>query len=521
MFDAWVGRSIGGRYVVQHKIGAGASGAVYMGRDAVLGERVAIKIVDLEDAPSSKAARSQLERVEREVQAAASMSHPHLVRFVDFVDLGQHHAGIITDFVEGETLSAIMDREGPLPVERAIDIAVQVAMGIGAMHSRHIIHRDLKPANIIVDQLPGQGDYCQVIDFGIVRYEDEAARTNAFLGTPLYASPEQALDGDVDHRADIYSLGVILFEMLTGRPPFDEKKPFTALMAHARKAPPTLAQAASGRHFEPWLESLIADLLAKSPDERPSTMADLAGRLRARKGGQAVDVPDMAALVGDPDHETLVFLNDDSDVVQSLRCPDGSARPIWDVDTQVTAIALGSETILVGTARGTVEQFSLATETANTLFETPRSDSVTSVAISTEGSIVAGTSTGRVYLNEEKSPGSWKRLPGGAAVSAVAISSESGAVVVSREDGTSQIYVRERSLSKPAVRIEHEQKVEHIEFSDDGFLIGAKKRGGELHIYSIANGVKLTEEQACPYSASPDRAACSRIGECPLTGATN
>ena len=520
MFDAWVGRSIGERYIVQHKIGAGASGAVYMGRDAVLGERVAIKIVDLEDAPSSKAARSQLERVEREVQAAASISHPHLVRFVDFVDLGQHHAGIITDFVEGETLSAIMERDGPLPVDRALDIAVQVAMGIGAMHSRHIIHRDLKPANIIVDQLPGQGDYCQVIDFGIVRYEDEAAQTNAFLGTPLYASPEQALDGHVDHRADIYSLGVILFEMLTGRPPFDEQKAFTALMAHARKTPPTLVEAAFDREFEPWLEELVSDLLAKSPDARPATMADVVRRLRAVKSTHAADIPDMAALVGEPDHETLVFLNEDSDVVESLRCPDGHARPIWNVDTEVTAIALGPETILVGTARGTLEQFSLTTETATTLFETPRSESVTSVAISNEGSIAAGTSTGRVYLNEAKSPGNWKRLPGGAGVTAVAISSESDALVVSREDKTSEVYVRERSLSRPTVRIEHEDAVEHIEFSADGFLIGAKKKGGELHIYSIVNGVKLTEEHACPYSASPDRAACSRMGECPLTDAS-
>jgi serine/threonine protein kinase len=452
-----------------------------------------------------------------EVRAVASISHPHLVRFVDFVQIGDEHAGIVTDFVDGETLCQVLEREGPLPVERVLDIAVQVAMAIGAMHSRHIVHRDLKPANIIIDQLPDQGDYCQVIDFGIVRYEDEAARTNAFLGTPLYASPEQAVNDPVDHRSDVYSLGAILFEMLTGRPPFDEKKAFTALMKHARVQPPTLSEVASERDIPVWLERLVADMLAKSPEDRVSTMSEVVRRLRRAEETRAVFFPQVASLSPEAFDETLVFLGGDSEVFQSKACPDVDAEPIWDVKTHVSALAVGRDSVIAGTRLGSVERFERRDGDSRRLFVAPGRDEVTSVAVAQDGAIVAGYASGRVFFSQQpNSNRPWLALPAGKPVTAVAISSQSGAILVSRSNDVSEVFVLERSRRKPALVIEHREPIESIEFSGDGFLIGAKSEGGNLKIYSVVNGVMLTEQHACPYSASPDRAACPRQATCPM-----
>ncbi len=515
--DAWIGRRLGGRYQVDGKIGEGASGAVYLAHDSVLCDRVAVKIVCLEDLPSSDAARSQLERVQREVQAVASISHPHLVRFIDFIELGETHAGIVTDYVDGETLEALLDREGRLPVGRAVDIAVQVAMATGAMHSRHIVHRDLKPANIIVEQLPGQGDYCQLIDFGVVRYEDEVARTNAFLGTPLYASPEQATNGDIDHRSDVYSLGTILFEMLTGRPPFEESRAFAALMAHSQHEPPSLGEAAPGCVFPAWLESLVGAMLAKSPDARVATMAEVVRRLRPDQERTLFSESRVVSLSGDASQERLVYVEGDHEVFEQQQCPGGDAHPIWELDDHVTALAAGRSAIIAGTRKGTVERLEMTDGTSETLFDATGIDAVSAVAIANDGSVVAAFESGRVYLLRRTAAGQpWVKLPEGEPVTAVAISSESGAVLVTRQNRRSHVYIIEQSLSRPSLTIEHNSPVERIDFSGDGFLIGAKGLEGGLKIYSIANGVLLTDQTACPYSASPDRAACPRHEQCPI-----
>ncbi|MGM0558131.1 MAG: protein kinase domain-containing protein [Myxococcota bacterium] len=508
---------MGERYLVKEKIGAGAAGSVYRARDTILCDRVAVKLVSLEDAASSNDARSTLERVEMEVRAVASISHPHLVRFVDFIEIGDTHAGIVTDFVDGETLGEVLEREGPLSVERVLDIAIQVAMAIGAMHDRHIVHRDLKPANIIIEQLPGQGDYSQVIDFGIVRYADEVARTNAFLGTPLYASPEQVTNGPIDHRADVYSLGAIMFEMLTGRPPFDEQKAFKALMAHARAEPPTLSDVAPERELPRWLETLVADMLEKDPDGRIQTMAGVVRRLRSAEVASPIPNPQVASMSLGATDETLVYLGGESEVFQSKHCPQSESELIWDVGADVSALAVGEESVIAGTRLGTVEMFEMHAGESRTLFASSGRDEVTSVAVARDGSIVAGFQSGRVFMTHRPDlDRAWTALPEGESVKSVAISSESGAVLVLRDDDRSEVYILERSRRKPSLVLEYEEPVERIDFSGDGFLIGAKSADGNLEIYSIVNGVMLTEEHACPYSASPDRAACPKQDECSM-----
>jgi serine/threonine protein kinase len=518
--DAWLGRSLEGRYVINQKIGAGASGMVYQGRDLVLGGRVAIKIVCLEDASDDEtsATRSQLERVEREVRATATISHPNLVHFVDFIEFGSTHAAIVMELVEGETLGAMIEREGPLGLGRAVDIAAQVASAMGAMHDKHVVHRDLKPANIIVQQLSGQGDYCRVIDFGVVRYEDDSDRTHAFLGTPLYASPEQVMSESIDHRSDIYSLGAVLFEMLTGRPPFQAKKAFAALVAHARTAPPTLTEATDEASFPEWIEELVADMLDKRPEERPQTMAELIRRLRGGAELHAAEKsPMIVSLFADETHERLVYLDGDSEVYERDSCSSAVDREVWNVRQKVTALAAASDGIIAGTSIGSVEKFDSETGQTSTLYHSATGESVTAVRSADDGSVVAGFDSGRVrWSNGAVAGRPWMSLPTGEPVTAVAISSSNGAIAVCRASGETEVYVISRSLSRPTVRIQQNTPVRRVDFSADGYLIGTETEDEKLRIFSVAKGALLTQQAACPYSASPDRATCAHSEECPI-----
>jgi serine/threonine protein kinase len=518
--DSWLGRSLQGRYVINRRIGAGASGMVYVGHDSVLRERVAIKIVCLEDTrhDETSATRSKLERLEREVRATATISHPHLVHFVDYIELGSTHAAIVMELVEGETLAETMRNEGALPLERAVDIAVQVAMAMRAMHEKHVVHRDLKPANIIVQQLPGQGDYCRVIDFGVVSYEDESVKTHAFLGTPLYASPEQAMTDSIDHRSDVYSLGAVLFEMLTGRPPFQAKKAFAALVAHARTAPPTLAEAADKASFPEWIEALVADMLDKRPDDRPQTMSEVIRRLRGGAELHATEQsPRVVSLFGDENGERIVYLDGVSEVYERDAASDQADREVWDVHQQVTALAALTDGIIAGTSTGSVEKFDSQTGETSTLYHSATGESVTAVGTAPDGSVVTGFESGRVLWSNGAVAGRpWMSLPTGAPVTAVAISSSSGAIAVSRKTGETEIYVISRSLSRPTVQIQQNTAVRRVDFSADGYLIGTETEDNKLRIFSVAKGSLITQQAACPYSASPDRAACAKSDECPL-----
>ncbi len=235
-----IGTLIGGRYRIDAEIGRGGMSTVYRAFDIVLERPVAIKLMHREIASDS----DQLERFRREARAVAQLNHPHVVTVID---AGEERSPegeepvtaapyIVLEYVEGETLKAIIRREGPLEIPRAIAYAIEIARALGTAHEHQIVHRDIKPQNVLVSEEGG----AKITDFGIARSLTEEGLTmdGRVLGTTDYVSPEQALGQPVSGQSDLYSLGIVLYEMLTGEVPFRGDSPVAVAMKHVREEIP-------------------------------------------------------------------------------------------------------------------------------------------------------------------------------------------------------------------------------------------------------------------------------------------
>src|SRR5687768_5533990 len=231
--SALVGTQLSGRYRLDAQVGTGGMSTVYRAFDAILERRVAIKLMHRDIAADS----DQLERFRREARAVAQLSHPHIV---GVIDAGEEDGRpyIVFEYVEGETLKDRIRRMGRLPIDESIAYSIEIARALSAAHARNIVHRDVKPQNVLIDE---EGS-AKVTDFGIARSLDEEGLTaeGRVLGTTDYVSPEQALGHDVDGQSDIYSLGVVLYEMLTGDVPFHGENQVSVAMKHVREDLPDL-----------------------------------------------------------------------------------------------------------------------------------------------------------------------------------------------------------------------------------------------------------------------------------------
>jgi serine/threonine protein kinase len=226
-----LGTTLNSRYRLEARIGAGGMSTVYRALDETLQRQVAIKLMNREVAADS----DQLERFRREARAVAQLSHPHVVGVIDAgEDEGRPY--IVFECVEGETLKERIRRIGRLPIAEAVAYAIEIARALGAAHARHIVHRDVKPQNVLIDE---EGS-AKVTDFGIARTLDEEGLTadGRVLGTTDYVSPEQALGQPVTGQSDLYSLGVVLYEMLTGEVPFKGENQVAVAMKHVREQIP-------------------------------------------------------------------------------------------------------------------------------------------------------------------------------------------------------------------------------------------------------------------------------------------
>ena len=226
-----LGTTLNGRYRLEARIGSGGMSTVYRAFDETLERQVAIKLMHREIATDS----DQLERFRREARAVAQLSHPHIVGVIDAgEDEGRPY--IVFEYVEGETLKERIRRQGRLPIPEAVAYAIEIARALGAAHARHIVHRDVKPQNVLIDE---EGS-AKVTDFGIARTLDEEGLTadGRVLGTTDYVSPEQALGQPVTGQSDLYSLGVVLYEMLTGEVPFKGDNQVAVAMKHVREEIP-------------------------------------------------------------------------------------------------------------------------------------------------------------------------------------------------------------------------------------------------------------------------------------------
>jgi len=264
--------TLAGRYDLVEVIGRGGMGVVYRGRDRTLDRTVAVKVL-----PALFAENPTLvERFEREARAAASLNHPNIVSVFDSGRDGTERF-IVMECVPGVSLAELLRERGRLEVREAVALAAQIAGALAAAHAAGIVHRDVKPANVMV--LPSGG--AKVLDFGIARAAADAALTNTsmVLGSAPYIAPEVMLGQAADERSDIYSLGCVLYEMLTGRPPFVGDLPAVVMNQHTNAAPQPIHELAEG--IPPALAALVMRMLAKNPVDRPRSAADLTSALKA------------------------------------------------------------------------------------------------------------------------------------------------------------------------------------------------------------------------------------------------
>ncbi len=292
---ALVGRVIEDKYRLEATLGAGGMGRVYSATRLFIGDMVAVKILHPELISDEQSA----ERFRREVQAAARLKHPNAVSVYDFGITPDGLVYLVMELVEGESLRAIIKKQGPLPITTAVEIIRQVCVALDEAHSRNVVHRDVKPDNVIVQET-SHGLRIKVLNFGIARMRDIAPNMNSLMqtdmmvGTPHYMSPEQCLGEEVDRRSDVYSTGVMLYEMLAGTVPFNSSTPTAVAVQHATQTPPPLRSI--NMSVTAPVEAVILHALAKRRESRPSSAGALAEQLiEAMHGGTLLRQNDPAA----------------------------------------------------------------------------------------------------------------------------------------------------------------------------------------------------------------------------------
>ncbi|HFD40350.1 MAG TPA: serine/threonine-protein kinase [Anaerolineae bacterium] len=268
-----IGRVVKGKYKIYDEVGAGGFATVYLGRNLETNEIVAIKILSQQFTRESR----YVERFRREAALAERLQHPNIVRILDHgIENGMHF--LVMEFVEGLTLDTIIERQGKLSVEQVVAYTKQICAGLEAAYRAGVVHRDIKPANIMITP----DGTVKIMDFGIARMESMVGLTQSgmFMGTPRYISPEMARGAGADIRSDLYAVGLLMYEMLTGAPPFDAENPWAVLRQQIEsEAPPV-------RKVRPdvpqWLEAIISRAIAKNPARRFQTPGEMLAALRER-----------------------------------------------------------------------------------------------------------------------------------------------------------------------------------------------------------------------------------------------
>ena len=266
-----VGELIAGRYEVQELVGTGGMSSVYRAHDRLLERDVAIKVLHEQFTADGE----YVERFRREARAVAQLSHPNIVTVIDRGEQDDRQF-IVFEYVDGENLKALIDREGPLPEREAIELALQVARALGFAHEEGLVHRDVKPQNVLLND----GRQAKVTDFGIARSLDVhggLTQTGTVMGTSDYIAPEQARGSRVDAQSDIYSLGTVLYELLTGEVPFAGDNFVAVAMQHINQPPPSVRERRP--ELSPCVDEVVRQAMAKEPRDRFRSMAELCAAL--------------------------------------------------------------------------------------------------------------------------------------------------------------------------------------------------------------------------------------------------
>jgi serine/threonine-protein kinase len=282
-----VGEVLADRYEVEELVGAGGMSSVYRAHDRLLDRKVALKVMHQHYGEDPE----YVERFRREARSVASLSHPNVVTVID---RGEHEGRqfIVFEYIEGENLKQLIQRRGPAPVRTALELAKQIALALSFAHQQGLIHRDVKPQNVLLN---GEGS-AKVTDFGIARSLDlqhGMTQTGTVLGTSDYIAPEQAQGQNVDEHTDVYSLGVVLYELLTGEVPFPGESFVAVAMRHINEPPPPLHD--SRPDVPADVEAIVRRAMAKDPADRFASMADFCaaidGALAGLETGTHVSAP--------------------------------------------------------------------------------------------------------------------------------------------------------------------------------------------------------------------------------------
>ncbi len=304
-----VGQVIADRYHIQKKLGEGGMGQVYLAEHVKMGRRCAIKIMS----PGSMSDPDAISRFNREAANASRISHPNVCSIYDFGETPEGLIYLAMEFIEGQSLSALLDDTGALPVPRAAEMVVQTAEALQVAHDFGIVHRDLKPDNIMVITARGK-DTVKVVDFGIAKAAgadggaQKVTRTGFVVGTPEYMSPEQLAGDPVDGRSDLYSLGLVFYRMLTGKTPFPADSQQETMIKRLTDDPLPLKTARPEAHFPPELQRVMDRILARDPAQRYATAAEFAkevrrvassvtGKVDVEAGTQVVKAEELKAAV--------------------------------------------------------------------------------------------------------------------------------------------------------------------------------------------------------------------------------
>jgi serine/threonine-protein kinase len=276
--DRYIGRTIKGRYQIIKKLGEGGMGAVYLAEQISMARKVALKVLQGNYATDDEF----IGRFRREARLAASLNHPYIVTVYDFDQGDEGSLFIAMEYIDGKSLTDVIRRDGPLDIGRAAGLGIQIAEGLDAAHRAGVIHRDIKPDNIMV---VGDEDLEKVklMDFGIARLRDSGTmsrltRAGVIMGTPAYMAPEQAEGAEVSERTDIYALGIVLYEMLSGSVPFRASTPGAVLVKQIQEIPLPLRNLR--REVPTAIESLVMQALEKNPAKRQRDMREVAQGLR-------------------------------------------------------------------------------------------------------------------------------------------------------------------------------------------------------------------------------------------------